>query len=274
MKIVVTGTSTGIGRALVGHLVAQGHEVWGWARSDQSGLVASDGGRFRASRCDVAEWVQVARAAGEVAARWPFLDALVTCAGIQGEMGPAMATDPIRWSETVRTNLDGTFFAIRALHALLAGAPRRAKVICFSGGGASKARPNFSAYAAAKTGVVRLVETLAEELGGQPIDLNAVAPGAINTRMTDEVLALGPGVVGEKEYQAALQQKASGGASVERLFAFVDWLLGPQSDGVSGRLLAAPWDPWPTLGQHVAALAQSDVYMLRRIVPEEREMKF
>ncbi len=274
MNIVITGTSTGIGLALAEHLLAEGHQVSGLARSNQAELVRRHGGRFRGFRCDVAIWDQVAKVAAEIGGSWTHVDALVTCAGVQGEVGPAMAADPKRWGETVRINLDGTFHSIRAFHSLLAQAPRRAKVICFSGGGASKARPNFSAYAAAKTAVVRLVETLAEELRGQPIDLNAVAPGAINTRMTEEVLALGPQVVGEQEYRSALKQKASGGASIETLFKFVDWLLGPESDGVSGRLLAALWDPWPTLGQHVPALAESDVYLLRRIVPEEREMKF
>ena len=151
--------------------------------------------------------------------------------------------------------------------------PRRAKIVCFSGGGATKPRARFSAYGVAKTGVVRLVETIAEEERGQPLDINAIAPGAINTRLTDEVLELGPGVVGETEYAAAQKQKASGGGSLEKALGLVEWLLSPASDGISGRLLAAPWDPWPTLGEHASALAPSDVYTLRRIVPEERGLK-
>jgi NAD(P)-dependent dehydrogenase (short-subunit alcohol dehydrogenase family) len=75
----------------------------------------------------------------------------------------------------VRSNLDGTFYSFRAFHGLLAKAPRRAKVVASSGGGATKPGTNFSAYCVAKTGVVRLVETLAEELRDQPIDLNSIA---------------------------------------------------------------------------------------------------
>jgi 3-oxoacyl-[acyl-carrier protein] reductase len=174
----------------------------------------------------------------------------------------------------VRANLDGTFYPFRAFHGLLSRAPRRAKVIAFSGGGATKPRVNFSAYGVAKTGVVRLIETLAEELRDQPIDLNSIAPGAINTRLTDEVLALGPTVAGAAEYAAAQKQKASGGASLDKALGLVEWLLSPASDGISGRLLAAPWDPWSTLDQHTAALAKSDIYTLRRIVPEERGQAF
>ena len=274
MKIVLTGSSSGIGRALAERLLARGDEVWGIARSDQSSFAASSGGKFHASRCDVAEWPAVERAAGEVAAAWPHIDGLIACAGLQGEIGRALAADPGRWSATIRANLDGTFHALRAFDALLARGPRRAKVICFSGGGATKPRARFSAYGVAKTGIVRLVETIAEEERGRAYDINAIAPGAVNTRLTDEVLALGAAVVGEAEHAAAKKQKEGGSASIEKALGLVEWLLSPASDGISGRLLAAPWDPWHALDRYAAELATTDIYTLRRIVPEERGKKW
>ena len=274
MNIVLTGSSTGIGRAIAERLLSRGHRVWGLARSDQADFAAQHGENFRHARCDVSRWSDVERAAAEVAAAWPHVDALIACAGLQGEVGRALAADPTRWSETVRANLDGTFYVLRAFDALLARASRRAKVVCFSGGGATKSRPRFSAYGVAKTAVVRLVETIADEERGRPFDINAIAPGAINTRLTDEVLALGPAVVGEAEFAAAQKQKATGGASLEKVLGLVEWLLSPASDGITGRLIAAPWDPWPTLAAHKDELAGSDIYTLRRIVPEERGKKF
>jgi len=270
MRIFITGTSSGIGRALTERFLSQGHHVWGLARTDQSDFAGRHPGAFWASRTDVADWTQVERAAAEVSAAWPHVDALITCAALHGKVGPAIAADPADWSATVRANLDGTFYALRAFHALLARAPRRAKVVCFAGGGATKARPNFSAYAVAKTGVIRLVETVAEELRGQPIDLNAVSPGIINTRLTAEVAALGPAVAGEADYKAVMKQKGDDSAQLARAIGLVEWLLSAASDGISGRLLSAPWDPWQTLDRRVSDLASSDVYTLRRIVPEDR----
>jgi NAD(P)-dependent dehydrogenase (short-subunit alcohol dehydrogenase family) len=282
MNIVLTGSSTGIGRALAARLVARGHHVWGLARSDQSEFAAQHHGLFSFSRGDVSDWTDVEDAASEVASKWPHVDGLIAAAGIQGEVGRALSADPARWSATVRANLDGTFFALRAFARLLERAPRRSKIVCFSGGGATKPRARFSAYGVAKTGVVRLVETIAEEERERPLDINAVAPGAIHTRLTDEVLALGPGVAGEAEYAAARKTKAreseagsaSGSASLEKALALVEWLLSPASDGISGRLIAAPWDPWPTLDQRASELASTDVYTLRRIVPEDRGLKW
>jgi 3-oxoacyl-[acyl-carrier protein] reductase len=273
MNIVITGSSTGIGRALAERLLAGGHQVWGLARSGQSDFAEKIGGAFRCTVCDIADWAQVERAAAEVGAAWKFADGLVACAGVQGEVGRTVTADPGRWDATVRSNLEGAFHAIRAFHSLLERSPRRAKIVCFSGGGATKPRPNFSAYGAAKTAIVRLVETIAEEEKDRPLDINAVAPGAINTRLTDEILAKGPRVAGEAEYNAALRQKAQGGQSLEKALGLVEWLLSPASDGVSGRLISAQWDPWPIPDRKKSELAGSDLYTLRRIVPEDRIRK-
>jgi 3-oxoacyl-[acyl-carrier protein] reductase len=273
MNLVITGSSSGIGRGLAESLLAEGHRVWGVARSAQADFSRLQPA-FRASQCDVSDWDQVARAAAEVAAAWTHVDGVIAAAGIQGEIGRTVNADPRRWNDTVHANLGGTFHTIRAFHGLLTRAPGRSKIICFSGGGATKARANFSAYASAKTAIVRLVETIAEEEKSQPLDINAIAPGAINTRLTEEVLTLGPAVVGEAEYQTALKQKAAGGASPAQVTGLVKWLLSPASDGISGRLLSALWDPWMQLPSQAAALAKSDVYTLRRIVPEERGLRF
>jgi 3-oxoacyl-[acyl-carrier protein] reductase len=274
MNVVIIGSSTGIGRSVAEHLLAQSASIWGVARSDQADFAARHPGKFRSSCCDVADWAQVERTAKEVAGAWGHVDGLVICSALHGEIGPAMTLDPARWSQTMRVNLDGTYYALRAFYTLLAASPRRSKVVGFAGGGATKARPNFSGYAAAKTGVVRLFETVAEELQGRPIDLNVISPGIIATRLTAEVRTLGPAVAGEADYQAVLKLKADDGGPLARVIGLVDWLLSPASDGISGRLLAAPWDPWVTLGRHAAALQASDVYRLRRIVPEDRGLKF
>lgn len=271
MNLLVTGSSSGIGRALVERLTSCGHTVWGLARSAQSPVAGS--GLFHPLQCDVSDWTQVESAARQIAGSSPHLDGLVACAGVQGEIGPALTADPLKWSATVRANLDGTYYAIRGFAPLL-GRSRRAKVVCLSGGGATKARANFSAYGAAKTAIVRLVENIAEETRGQTFDINAIAPGAINTRLTDEVIRLGPAIVGQAEYDTAVQQKASGGGSLDRTLGLIEFLLSEKSDGITGRLLAAPWDPWPTLDTHAGTLAKSDIYTLRRILPEERGQKF
>jgi NAD(P)-dependent dehydrogenase (short-subunit alcohol dehydrogenase family) len=267
MRIVITGTSSGIGRHLAEKLSEAGHEIWGLARSNQTAA-------FTTSACDVSQWPQVESVQAKVAAQWPQVDAVICAAAIQGAIGPAMTVDPRVWSETVRVDLEGTYFVVRAFWDLLRRSPRRGKVICFSGGGATKARPNFSAYAASKTGVVRLVETLAVEWSGLPVDINAIAPGAINTAMTRETVSRGPELSGRTEYEAAQRQLTDGGQSIDKVLGLVEFLLSEKSDGITGRLVSAQWDDWAGLSAHASRLAESEIYQLRRILPEERGAKF
>jgi NAD(P)-dependent dehydrogenase (short-subunit alcohol dehydrogenase family) len=120
---------------------------------------------------------------------------------MQGPLGDAMELSPQAWVESININLTGTFQTLLAMHNLLKKAERRAKIVCFSGGGSTAPRPFFTPYAVAKAGVVRLVENLAHEWAALPLDINAIAPGAVNTQMTNEVLAAGPKVIGETEYR-------------------------------------------------------------------------
>jgi len=273
MKIVITGSSSGIGRALTLSLLEAGHHIWGIARSNQNDLEALYPIHFKSCRCDVSSYTQVSESVKTITETWDTLDAIITAAGIQGEIGPTLTTDPQAWSLTVRSNIEGTYNIIRALYPNLKATSGRAKIICFSGGGATKARPAFSAYGIAKTAIVRLVETIALEERDRPLDINCIAPGAITTRLTDEVILKGPALSGKAEYDAALKQKENGGQSLQKAIGLITWLLSDQSDGISGKLISAQWDPWEKLQTHADMFTQSDIYTLRRIMPEERNYK-
>ncbi|MBF0288343.1 MAG: SDR family oxidoreductase [SAR324 cluster bacterium] len=271
MQIVISGASLGIGEYLTKSLVGEGHQVWGLARSAAplKALKKELGGPFFYSPCNVSSYEQLSKARAAIAEEWQTIDAIICCAGIQGAMGDAMKNDPAEWSHTVRVNLDGTYYTIHALYGLLGTTSSRKKVVCFSGGGATSPRTNFSAYAVSKTGVVRLVENLAVEWKGQNIDINAIAPGAINTRMTEQVIARGPEIIGE-EYHKAVQQKESGGGSLEKVLQTVRYFLSSESDGISGKLISAVWDSWHEFESRQQDIQNSDIYTLRRIVPKDR----
>jgi NAD(P)-dependent dehydrogenase (short-subunit alcohol dehydrogenase family) len=118
--------------------------------------------------------------------------------------------------------------------------------------------------------VVRFAETLAHEVAVDRIDVNCIAPGALNTRMLDEILAAGPDVVGAEFYERSVVQKQTGGAGLGKGAALAVFLATSDSDGITGRLISAVWDPWHELPAHRDELAATDIYTLRRIVPRER----
>lgn len=269
MRIIITGSSSGIGHAVAERLLQDGHDIWGIARRRQVGRSCRKG-RFRSSIADVSKLRLLLKTASTIEKNWTGVDALITCAAIQGPIGPAVTADPGHWSETVRTVLVGTFNTIKAFFPLLQRSAERGKIICFSGGGATGPRPNFSAYASAKAGVVRLVETLAAEWREVPIDINAVAPGALPTPMTAQVLGVGAELSGGQEHANANRTSKLGVEAFEQICGLIRYLLSESSNGISGKLISAQWDDWPNLESHREGLIHSDIFTLRRITPKDR----
>jgi 3-oxoacyl-[acyl-carrier protein] reductase len=198
---------------------------------------------------------------------------LVNNAGVQGPTGPTDEIATEEWRHTLDINLYGVLFACRALLPHLRSR-RYGKIVNLSGGGAASPRPFFSAYAVSKAAVVRLTENLAVELQPEHIDVNAIAPGALNTRMLEETLAAGAHRIGDLQFKQAEKQKQDGGSSLEKAAALCVYLASAASDGITGRLISAPWDPWATLHEHTAELQASDIYTLRRIVPKDRSKEW
>ncbi len=230
--------------------------------------VARPGQSVLAEVADVSAPIDVERLLEVALAHLGELTILVSNAGVYGPKGTVDRMDWSDWVRTVEINLFGSVLVARAAAAHFT---RRGygKIIQLSGGGATGPLPGLSAYAASKAAVVRFAETLADELREQRVDVNAIAPGALNTRMLDEVLAAGPACVGEAFYQQAIQQQRSGGIPLRRGAELAVFLASAASDGITGKLLSAVWDPWPELSEHRADL-DSDVYTLRRIVPGDR----
>jgi NAD(P)-dependent dehydrogenase (short-subunit alcohol dehydrogenase family) len=188
-------------------------------------------------------------------------------------MGPIEDVNWAAWMKALEVNLLGSVYMCRALVPHFKQR-RYGKIIQISGGGATNPLPNLSAYAASKAAVVRFGETLAEELRPFRIDVNAVAPGALNTRMLDEVLAAGAAVVGQAFYDRSKRQQADGGTPLEKGAALCAFLASAESDGITGKLLSAVWDPWDELPRRRSDLDGTDVYTLRRIVPKDRGLSW
>jgi NAD(P)-dependent dehydrogenase (short-subunit alcohol dehydrogenase family) len=148
------------------------------------------------------------------------------------------------------------------------------KIIVLSGGGATTPMPNISCYAASKAAAVRLMETLAEELRSFHVDVNAIAPGALKTRLVDQVLAAGREAVGDAFFEKNKKWSEEGATPLDLGARLCLYLASRESDGITGKLISAQWDSWQTMHEHRDELARSDIYCLRRIVPEDRGRKW
>ncbi|MCX6056767.1 MAG: SDR family NAD(P)-dependent oxidoreductase [Chloroflexi bacterium] len=274
---VITGANQGLGEAIATAYVLAGADVFLCARDDLKlaevqtrlkGLAAS-GQRVEAMRADVSKREDVARLASAALKLFPQIHILVNNAGVYGPKGRIEEIDWDEWVQAIEINLLGSILTARAFLPHFR-AQRYGKIVQLSGGGATAPLPYISAYAASKAAIVRFMETLAEEVKEDGVDINSIAPGALNTRLLDEVLEAGMEKVGRGFYEKALKQKEEGGAGLEKGSALTVFLGSSLSDGITGKLISAVWDPWEQFPQYLQDLKQSDIYTLRRIVPKDR----
>ena len=262
--VLVTGAGRGIGKRLALGFAAAGAKVGLLARSkaelDLAHLeIEHAGGNALRIRADVTDFEQVNAAVDRMRRDYGGVHVLVCAAAVQGPIGNFLEQSPKGWAETVHINLLGVMNVCKAVlpHMI---EHRSGKIIVLSGGGATAARPNFSAYAASKAAVVRLVETVAEEVRDHNIQINCMSPGGTYTHMTDEILRAGE-KAGWKETEDALEIRRTGGVSPEKQIQLALFLASEQSNHISGKLINVS-DDWKKLKD---ANIHPEAYTLRRV---------
>jgi 3-oxoacyl-[acyl-carrier protein] reductase len=168
------------------------------------------------------------------------LDVVVNAAAIQGgrgAMGPLWETDPERFARVIEVNLVGAYVVLRAALRRMR-ARREGTVVLFSGGGSTGPRPGLDAYGTSKTAVLRLAESAQRALDdeGSPVSVFAIAPGAVATAMTREVLDNADAVPGEIESARGI---AAGEQGVPASLAadLCMFLASPEAAPLAGRLV-------------------------------------
>ncbi|MBZ5575065.1 MAG: SDR family oxidoreductase [Acidobacteriia bacterium] len=264
-SVLIAGAGRGIGKRLAMGFAQAGARVGLLARSqaeiDLAKLeIEQAGGNALRIRADVRDLEQMVAAVDRVRAVFGRLDVLVVAAGVQGPIGPLLTTKAKAWNESIEINLIGTANACRA--ALPVMIERRSgKIILLSGGGSAYSRPNFTAYAAAKTGVVRLAECLADEVRDHNVQVNCMAPGASYSHMTDEILRAGESKAGPKEIEDAERVRITGGMAAEKQIQLALFLASEESNHISGKLIHVN-DDWK---RFASQNMKPELYTLRRV---------
>jgi NAD(P)-dependent dehydrogenase (short-subunit alcohol dehydrogenase family) len=277
---IITGANQGLGFAIAKSYLGSG--VAGLALCARNGeqlnrakeeleRIAKPGQAILAQKADVSREEDVSKLMEATLGAFGRVDILVNNAGVYGPKGGIEDVDWGEWTRTIEINLFGSILMCRAVLPHMK-AQRYGKIVQLSGGGATNPLPMLSAYAVSKAAIIRFVETLAQETKDDRIDVNAIAPGALNTRMLDEILEAGPEKVGKEFYKRSLDQKQNGGAPLEKGADLAVFLGSESSDGITGKLISAIWDPWISLPEHRVDLSNTDIYTLRRIVPGDRGM--
>lgn len=192
---IVTGASRGIGRAIAIELASRGIAVAVnyAANADKAGEVVAaieaSGGRALAIKADVSDAASVAEMFSVVGEALGPVTVLVNNAGITDD-GLILRMDEEQWDRVIQTNLTSVYLCTKqALRSMIRA--KRGRIVNISSVSGVSGNAGQANYAASKAGVIGFTKSVAKEVGSRGITVNAVAPGFINTEMTD---ALGDAV--------------------------------------------------------------------------------
>ena len=271
---LITGATKGLGRGTAQAIAEAGGDVIAIGRNQSElnslgKIIKKLRVKYISFNCDVNNFDRIKNFISKL----KKLDILVNNAGIYGPKGFIEKVNWKYWIKTIQVNLFGSIMLCREI---MPHFKKRniGKIIQLSGGGAAAPLPRISGYAVSKVGIVRFIENLSEEVKDYQIDINSVAPGAINTKMLNEVLEAGPKKIGNYAYKKALKQKKLGGSSYDDACDLILFLGSNFSNGISGKLISAIWDDWKNWPKYKSLLAKSDLFTLRRITSKDRGVKW
>ena len=186
---LVTGGSQGIGESIAKALGAAGAHVIVAARSDEkaaavAAAIATAGGKAEAMRLDVGDPASVSAAFKSVVEKHGKLDILVNNAGITDD-GLILRMSKESWDKVIATDLTGVFLCAQEAAKVMLKKRVPGRIVNITSVVGLMGNPGQTNYAAAKAGVVGFTKALAREIGSRGITVNAVAPGYVETPMTD-----------------------------------------------------------------------------------------
>ena len=231
---LVTGGAQGIGRAISVALASEGAHIAfsdikiGEAAEETKGLIQAKGVKAMALQSDVRDFAATQGVVDAVVKEYGRIDILVNNAGITRD-NLLMRMSEEEWDLVIDTNLKGTFNFCRAVSRQMIG-QRQGKIINITSVIGLIGNPGQVNYAASKAGVIGITKTLAKELASRNIQVNAVAPGFVETGMTEKLNA-----EQRKALVASIPMKRT--AKPEEIAGVVVFLVSPAASYITGQVL-------------------------------------
>ena len=264
-SMIIFGGTKGIGKAVAIYFASKGTKVTVAART--IGDLGEPIQQMNYVTVDVSQPMQIEEAfASHKTVYNNYPELVINTAAMQGPIGYSWDIDSDIWIDNINTNLIGSFnvasVAIRTMMTSGSGS-----IIMFSGGGAVFSRPYLSAYSISKTGILRMVEVMNDELklaGYSSITIHAIAPGAVKTGMTEEIMRSKLSRT-TQEMQAAQETIKTGGTELSLTFSIIEF-LSERDNGrrLSGRLIHVK-EPYQDIINLYPEHVPDDLGKLRRI---------
>jgi NAD(P)-dependent dehydrogenase (short-subunit alcohol dehydrogenase family) len=238
-SVIVTGAGRGLGRAISLDMAREGARLTMLSRTLKeldrvADQIKSEGGACQTVEADVSDPGAVQKAVNACLDRFKGIDVLVNNAGVIGPSRFLEDADAATWDRTLGINLSGAFYFAKEVVPVMIE-KGKGKIINISSGLGQMAFPRFCAYGVSKAGIIQLTRSLAEELKGFHIRVNAIDPGVMDTPMQERIREMGPSVLGEEIYDHFMAYKEHGHLKdPHKVASLAVYLASTESDHLSG----------------------------------------
>lgn len=274
---IITGGSRGIGRAIAERFAKEGCNLMLASRTKSelektAELIKSQSPvNVISYQTDIGNENEVMLMVNQTITEFGKIDILINNAAIIGPMGEISKISGQKFLDTLKNNIGGTVFCTKAVIPYMKS-QKQGSIINMSGGGGLSSLPYFDAYSASKAAIVRLTENFALELEEFNINVTAISPGAVNTKMFNEQLKADKNSIGENNWQALQERLASGGEPIEKTPELALFIASQNRKELNGRVISAIWDDWEKISKQKEKIIDTDIFQMRRIVPKDRDI--
>lgn len=274
---IITGGSRGIGKAIAERFAQEGCNLMLASRtkSELESTVESLKRQFSVNvssyQTDIGNEDEVKKMVQRTISDYGKIDILVNNAAIIGPMGEITDISGKEFFDTLKNNIGGTIFCTKAVVPYMKSS-KYGSIINLSGGGGLSPLPYYDAYSASKAAIVRLTENFSIELKKHNINITAISPGAINTKMFEDQLETDKKSIGEKNWQDLQNRVSTGGDSIEKAPELALFIASQNRKELNGRVISAIWDNWENISIQKDKIIDTDIFQMRRIVPKDRKI--
>lgn len=266
--ILITGATGALGSKLAFDLAANGFDLAICARDEVSlkklshEITSKFDVQVEVGSFAISDEEDLLAFISRASAKHGHLTGGVHAAGTIGPVSRLSGVAGSDWIDSIHTNLIGSFVFLKTMVSHLEG--RQGSLVVLSGGGATAPMPGLSSYAASKAAVVRLVETVSQELAGTGIRINAVAPGIMKSNMTKDIVENGTEIMDAGQFEKIKAVLDSMEDSSQKAVNLIRFLLETDITGLNGKLVSAQWDEWDLWTNEENPFSDPNILTLRR----------
>lgn len=275
---IITGGSRGIGKAIAERFAQEGCNLMLASRTKSElkktveSIIKQSSIHVSSYQTDIGNEEEVVAMVQQTITEFGRIDVLVNNAAIIGPMGEISKINGQEFFDTLKNNIGGTVFCTKAVIPYMKS-QKQGNIINLSGGGGLYPLPYYDAYSASKAAIVRLTENFALELEKFNINVTAISPGAVSTKMFDEQLKTDKTSIGEKNWRALQDRLASGGNSIDKAPELALFIACKNRKELNGRVISVVWDDWEKISKQKEKIIDTDIFQMRRIVPKDRDIE-